>query len=51
MENLVKVGEDLLKKPVTRVNLGTGLLEQDQQDGYKRVFTTIFPNYMAEEEK
>ena len=25
--NLVKVGEELLKKPVTRVNLGTGLCE------------------------
>ncbi|GJY24169.1 patatin-like protein 2 [Tanacetum coccineum] len=29
LENLVKVGEGLLKKPVTRVNLATGLLEQD----------------------
>uniref|UniRef100_A0A251VEB6 Patatin n=1 Tax=Helianthus annuus TaxID=4232 RepID=A0A251VEB6_HELAN len=27
LENLVKVGEELLKKPVTRVNLGTGLYE------------------------
>ncbi|XP_071742667.1 patatin-like protein 2 [Rutidosis leptorrhynchoides] len=27
MENLVKVGENLLKKPVTRVNLGTGICE------------------------
>ncbi|PWA75464.1 acyl transferase/acyl hydrolase/lysophospholipase [Artemisia annua] len=27
LENLVKAGEDLLKKPVTRVNLGTGICE------------------------
>ncbi|GJX30554.1 patatin-like protein 2 [Tanacetum coccineum] len=27
LENLVKAGEDLLKKPVTRVNLGTGIFE------------------------
>ncbi|KAJ0614561.1 putative patatin-like phospholipase domain, Acyl transferase/acyl hydrolase/lysophospholipase [Helianthus annuus] len=27
LENLVKVGEELLKKPVTRVNLGTGICE------------------------
>ncbi|KAL8225805.1 hypothetical protein R6Q57_018362 [Mikania cordata] len=27
LENLVKVGEDLLKKPVSRVNLGTGIFE------------------------
>lgn len=27
LENLVKVGEELLKKPVTRVNLGTGISE------------------------
>uniref|UniRef100_A0A251VGF1 Putative acyl transferase/acyl hydrolase/lysophospholipase n=1 Tax=Helianthus annuus TaxID=4232 RepID=A0A251VGF1_HELAN len=27
LENLVKVGEELLKKPVTKVNLGTGLYE------------------------
>ncbi|KAK1427399.1 hypothetical protein QVD17_16083 [Tagetes erecta] len=27
LENLVKVGEELLKKPVTRVNLGTGVYE------------------------
>lgn len=27
LENLVKVGEELLKKPVTKVNLGTGICE------------------------
>ncbi|GKA02893.1 patatin-like protein 2, partial [Tanacetum coccineum] len=27
LENLVKAGEELLKKPVTRVNLGTGIFE------------------------
>ncbi|GKD77353.1 patatin-like protein 2 [Tanacetum coccineum] len=27
LENLVKAGEELLKKPVTRVNLGTGICE------------------------
>ena len=27
LENLVKVGEELLKKPVSRVNLSTGVFE------------------------
>ena len=27
LENLLKVGVELLKKPVTRVNLGTGICE------------------------
>lgn len=27
LQNLVNVGEKLLKKPVTRVNLGTGICE------------------------
>jgi hypothetical protein len=27
LENLVKVGEELLKKPVSRVNLDTGVFE------------------------
>ncbi|KAJ6959717.1 hypothetical protein NC653_037927 [Populus alba x Populus x berolinensis] len=27
LENLVKVGEELLKKPVSRVNLATGVFE------------------------
>nr|XP_043637160.1 patatin-like protein 2 [Erigeron canadensis] len=31
LENLVKVGEKLLKKPVTRMNLGTGLCEPYHQ--------------------
>lgn len=31
LENLVKVGEGLLKKPVSRVNLDTGVFEPANQ--------------------
>jgi len=31
LENLVKVGEGLLKKPVSRVNLDTGVFEPAHQ--------------------
>lgn len=33
MENLVKIGEGLLKKPVSRVNLETGLYEPVEKEG------------------
>ncbi|KAA8528556.1 hypothetical protein F0562_035911 [Nyssa sinensis] len=32
LENLVKVGEELLKKPVSRVNLDTGIIEPSEQE-------------------
>ena len=32
LDDLVKVGEGLLKKPVSRVNLETGLLERSGQE-------------------
>ena len=32
LNNLVKVGEELLKKPVSRVNLQTGIYEPAHQD-------------------
>ncbi|KAA8528557.1 hypothetical protein F0562_035912 [Nyssa sinensis] len=32
LENLVKVGEELLKKPVSRVNLDTGIVEPSEQE-------------------
>lgn len=33
LENLVKIGNDLLKKPVSNVNLETGLCEPTQGRG------------------
>ena len=33
MENLVKIGEGLLKKPVSRVNLETGIYESVENEG------------------
>lgn len=33
MENLVKIGEGLLKKPVSRVNLETGIYEPVENEG------------------
>lgn len=31
LDNLVKVGEDLLKKPVSRINLENGIFEPSNQ--------------------
>lgn len=33
LENLVKLGENLLKKPVSRINLDTGLYEAIENGG------------------
>ncbi|XVE87147.1 hypothetical protein DITRI_Ditri18aG0093100 [Diplodiscus trichospermus] len=51
MENLVKVGENLLKKTVTRVNLDTGLYEPVQNGGSNEEALQKFAKLLSDERK
>ena len=48
LENLVKAGEELLKKPVARVNLGTGISEpyyKTTNEMALKKYITLLKNY------
>ncbi|KAF8377524.1 hypothetical protein HHK36_030906 [Tetracentron sinense] len=51
LENLVKVGEWLLKKPVSRVNLDTGLSEPVQNGGTNEEALKKFAKLLSEERR
>ncbi|OMP02038.1 Patatin/Phospholipase A2-related protein [Corchorus olitorius] len=51
MDNLVKVGEDLLKKTVSRVNLDTGLYEPVQNGGTNEEALQRFAQLLSDERK
>jgi hypothetical protein len=46
LEDLVKVGEDLLKKPVARINLDTGLYEPIPNGGTNEEALERFNTYL-----
>ncbi|XP_007047215.2 PREDICTED: patatin-like protein 1 [Theobroma cacao] len=51
MDNLVKVGEDLLKKTVTRINLDTGLYEPIENGGTNEEALRRFAKLLSDEKK
>ncbi|MCL7024015.1 hypothetical protein MKW94_000950 [Papaver nudicaule] len=51
LEMLVKIGERLLKKPVSRVNLDTGLNEAVENEGTNEQALTRFAKLLSEERR
>ncbi|XP_019055379.1 PREDICTED: patatin-like protein 2 [Nelumbo nucifera] len=51
LENLVKVGEELLKKPVSRINLETGLSEPVANGGINEEALKKFAKLLSDERK
>ncbi|KAF3613813.1 hypothetical protein FXO38_36033 [Capsicum annuum] len=51
MEKLVEIGNDLLKKPVSRVNLKTGQFEQVHGEGTNENALIHFAKLLSEERK
>ncbi|KAI3947679.1 hypothetical protein MKX01_034344 [Papaver californicum] len=51
LEMLVKIGERLLKKPVSRVNLDTGLNEAVESEGTNEQALTRFAKLLSEERR
>ncbi|KAH8503932.1 hypothetical protein H0E87_014978, partial [Populus deltoides] len=51
LENLVKVGEDLLKSPVSRINLDTGAYEPLEDGGTYEEALQRFAKLLSEERK
>lgn len=51
MQKLVQIGNDLLKKPVSRVNIETGLFEKIQGAGTNADMLTSFAKKLSDERK
>ncbi|OVA19052.1 Patatin/Phospholipase A2-related [Macleaya cordata] len=51
LETLVKIGERLLKKPVSRVNLDTGLLDVVESEGTNEQALTRFARLLSQERR
>ncbi|XP_077213156.1 patatin-like protein 2 isoform X2 [Tasmannia lanceolata] len=51
LENLVKIGEELLKKPVSRVNLDNGLVEPVKNEGTNEEALIRFAKQLSDEKK
>lgn len=51
LENLVKTGESLLKKPISRINLETGLYEPVEDGGTNEEALTRFAKLLSDERK
>lgn len=51
MENLVKIGKKLLKDPVSRINLSTGLYEPVANGGTNKEALRGFARLLSEERK
>ncbi|XP_044470134.1 patatin-like protein 1 [Mangifera indica] len=51
MQELVKIGERLLKKPVSRVNLDSGIMEPVENGGTNEQALTMFAKKLSEERK
>lgn len=51
MEKLVQIGNDLLKKPISRVNLETGRYEQVVGEGTNEAAIVRFAQLLSEERK
>ncbi|KAF3973452.1 hypothetical protein ACB098_02G167100 [Castanea mollissima] len=51
LQRLVEIGKKLLKKPVSRVNLETGMFEKIEGEGSNEEALTYFAKLLAEERK
>ncbi|MCE5167173.1 hypothetical protein HAX54_040888, partial [Datura stramonium] len=51
MDKLVEIGTSLLKKPVSRVNLQTGLFEQSKNGGTNEETLKRFAKLLSEEKR
>ena len=51
MEALIKIGEELLKKPVSRVNIDTGMYEPVAGEGTNEDALARFAKVLSEERK
>ena len=51
MEALIKIGEELLKKPVPRVNIDTGMYEPVDGEGTNEDALARFAKMLSEERK
>ncbi|KAF2283959.1 hypothetical protein GH714_017589 [Hevea brasiliensis] len=51
LEELVKIGERLLKKPVSRVNQDTGIFEAVENEGTNEEALVRFAKLLSEERK
>lgn len=51
LEELVKIGERLLKKPVSRVNLDSGIFEAVENGGSNEEALVRFAKLLSEERK
>jgi hypothetical protein len=51
MENLINIGKDLLKKPVTRINLETGIYEPCESEGTNEDALTKFAMKLSKEKQ
>ena len=51
LQRLVEIGKELLKKPVSRVNLETGRFEKIEDEGTNEEALTYFAKLLAEERK
>ena len=51
MEALIKIGEELLKKPVSRVNIDTGMYEPVDGEGTNEDALARFAKMLSEERK
>ncbi len=51
LQRLVKIGKELLKKPVSRMNLDTGRFEEIEGEGTNEEALAYFAELLAEERK
>lgn len=51
MRRLVEIGKELLKKPVSRVNLDTGRFEEIKNEGTNEEALVYFAKQLVEEKK
>ena len=51
LQRLVEIGKELLKKPVSRVNLETGRFEKIEGEGTNEEALTYFAELLVEERK
>jgi hypothetical protein len=51
MESLINIGKGLLKKPVTRINLETGIYEPVESEGTNEDALTKFAKKLSNEKR
>ena len=51
LQSLVEIGKELLKKPVSRVNLDTGKFEEIESEGTNEEVLANFAKLLVEERK